>query len=283
MRDPVLVPNDALRGVDVAISVSNSEDIARLGLTEDHCQSAVAEIARAVLLAGGNITYGGRLLPLGFTQILMDEVRRYGDGRKSLTICVPEPEHRDISGKDLRAIDKSLGTSAELVLLDATGNETKPGEAPSVEKTASDAEALTAMRHFVAQRTHARVLVGGKLNGYQGEIPGIIEEASLSIAAGRPLYVAGGYGGAAAAVAECLGFDDHLWAPPNFPEGSGADTVQDALRALAEMWKGAEVPNGLDESQRRQLAASHRAGDIASLVAVGLSLISLQKEDPCVS
>lgn len=278
MTDPQLISEDALRGVNVAISVSESLDLARLGLTEVHCHLAVTEIARAVLLAGGNITYGGRLLPLGFTQILIDEVRRYGDGRKSLTICVPEPEHRDISTDQLKQIDKSLGTSAELVLFDSDGNETRLSAKSSTEVSASVAEALTAMRRSITQRTQARVLVGGKLKNYEGRIPGIVEEATLSIEAGRPVYVAGGYGGAAAAVAHSLGFDDHGWAPGSFPDGSDAHPVQEALRNLAAISQGASVPDGLDGSQRQQLAATHRAGDIASLVALGLSRI-MQRGD----
>ena len=43
----------------------------------------------------------------------------------------------------------------------------------------------------------ARVVLGGKVDGYRGFLPGIFEEALLTLENGRPLYVLGGFGGAA--------------------------------------------------------------------------------------
>jgi hypothetical protein len=272
MIEPQLIPTDALKKTDVAISVSDSQDLGRLGLTPDHCRLAVAEVARGILLAGGRITYGGRLRPAGFTQILMDEVRRYGDGRKSLTICVSEDQHREISQDDLKAIDKSLGTSAQLVLLDAAGQEVDlyARQLP-VGPDSNPAEALTAMRRFITDRTNARVLVGGQLTNYLGSVPGIIEEAILSMAASQPVYVAGGFGGAAAAVASSLGIDDHAWGPGDFPAGIDQFAVQGALVKLAQLAEKTNVSDGLHEGERKLLAASHRPGDIATLMLLGLA------------
>ena len=73
-----LAATDALRGVRVGISVSDSDDLGRLGLTDAHAEQAVGEVARAILIAGGSLVYGGRVKPSGFTQYLMHEIRRYG-------------------------------------------------------------------------------------------------------------------------------------------------------------------------------------------------------------
>lgn len=54
-HEPELVARDALRGITVGISVSDSADLSRLGLTPAHCELAVAELARAIFLAGGRI------------------------------------------------------------------------------------------------------------------------------------------------------------------------------------------------------------------------------------
>lgn len=270
MSDPTLVSAGALTGLDIGISVSDSADLGRLGLTQQHCELAVAELARAVLLAGGNLTYGGRIQPEGFTQILMDEVRRYADGRRALTICLAETEHRKLTDEELDTIDRRLGTAAALVCLDAQGNELRPRSRPPAPVTVDPSQALTSLRRHITARTDARVVVGGQLSGHQGAMPGVLEEALLSLQDGRPLYVAAGFGGAAAAIARILGRDVPDWAPPDFP--SGADAASLALQQLMDVAANT-VPteDGLEDAERRQLAVTHRPGDIAALVVLGLS------------
>ncbi|MGY1846092.1 hypothetical protein [Blastococcus sp. SYSU DS1021] len=270
MSDPTLVPVGALSGLDIGISVSDSADLGRLGLTPQHCALAIAELARAILLAGGSLTYGGRIQPEGFTQILVDEVRRYADGRNALTICLAETEHRKLTDEQLDAIDGRLGTAATLDCLDAEGRKIQPRHRPRTQDIVDPAQALTALRRHITARTDARVVVGGRLAGHQGAMPGVIEEALLSMQSGRPLYVAAGFGGAAAAIARALGRDVPDWAPPNFPEG--ADAASAALQQIAEVTADA-VPteDGLEDAERHQLAVTHRPGDIATLVVLGLA------------
>ena len=92
-----LYPADMLRKVRLGVSVSDSADLERLGLVEMHAQLAIAEIARAVLVSGGSLVYGGRVKPSGFTQFLMHEVRRYGTNPDAFTLCLAAPEHRKLS------------------------------------------------------------------------------------------------------------------------------------------------------------------------------------------
>ena len=274
MSEPQLVDTDALNEYDVGISVSDSADLGRLGLTSAHCELAVAEITRAVLLAGGNVTYGGRLRPEGFTQVIMDEVLRYASGRQALTICVAEPEHRDFLPEELRSIDGRLGTSARLVLLSSDGEplSTFDDHPLSSDASTEDSAALSALRRHLTGRCTARVIVGGKLTGYQGVMPGVVEEALLSLQAQQPLYAAGGFGGAAAAVVRSLGYDDLAWAPADLPAGEKTPGAREALDQLtATARERPPAPDGLDEAQRKALSASPRAGDIASLTVLGLA------------
>lgn len=270
MTDLALVPPDALSGAAVAISVSDSGDLSRLGLTQAHCELAVAELARAIFIAGGTIVYGGRLIPAGFTDLLLDEARRYRGDRDALVLCVPDSEHRKLGDDELRRRCSELHTSAELVLLDAGGAPVGIGDRSPAGPTVDPASALSAMRQHVTNRTTARVLVGGRLRGHQGAAPGILEEAQTSIRASQPLYVAGGFGGAAAALGRALGCDDGAWFPDGYPEG--ADDHTQLLQELAsESGRADQISPGLNASERAQLAASHRPGDIASLVVRGIS------------
>jgi hypothetical protein len=275
MKEPQTVPENALRGMTVALSVSDSADLHRLGLTNDHYDMAVAELARAVFLAGGSIIYGGRIQPEGFTQVLLEEVQRYSDRREALVIYVPASEHKDVPTAELEAIDNRLGRSARLVLLGPDGQQFDPKQLesiPSIEVEFTARAALTSMRQVVTELSDARVVVGGKLLDFQGRMPGILEEALLTVTSGKPLYVAGGFGGASAAIAHSLGHDDLCWAPSDFPLGA-----QDALvaQALADLTRAAAqskvVDTGLDDAQRSQLASTHRTGEMATLVALGLA------------
>ena len=61
------------------------------------------------------------------------------------------------------------------------------------------------MREKVTDETDARVVLGGRMTGFSGLMPGIVEEVLLATRKRQPLYVAGGFGGAAHVVA--LAFD----------------------------------------------------------------------------
>jgi hypothetical protein len=257
-----------LDGITVGLSVSESADLPRLGLSARHCELAVAELARAILIAGGSIVYGGRLGPGTFTEILLDEVARYGDARHALTICLADSEHRKLPDDELREQRTRLSMSAEIACLDGQGNPINRPHDP-LPPAAKPAEALSGMRRHITALCDARVVVGGRLTGYQGAMPGVVEEAILSLRAKQRLYVAGGFGGAAAAIARTLGYETYAWAPVDFPAGAQAAT--DALVAIGAASAEGLANDGLSPDERAQLATTHRPGDVASVVVVGLA------------
>ena len=79
---------------------------------------------------------------------------------------------------------------------------------------------LSAMRRIAAEGTEidipdrprpervppvaARVILGGKVQGYTGFLPGIFEEALVTLESGAPLYLLGGFGGAAEVLCQTL-------------------------------------------------------------------------------
>lgn len=277
MNLPTLVPPDALAGVCVGLSVSDSADLARLGLDYRHAELAVGELTRAVLIAGGRVVYGGRIKPSGFTQQLMSEVRRYGTSRHSLTLVLALPEHLKLTDAELDLLDRDLGTWGRLVLLDGEGSvlsHPRRGTTGEVELRGEDrAVAYSGLRRYITGATDARVLVGGQLRGYHGAMPGLVEEAILSIERQQGLYVAGGFGGAAALIAEALGLRME-WLPGHIPEGRQDPEVQQSINRLVEVagqrgWSAGR--DGLTEAERAQLSASHRPADIASLSVLGLA------------
>jgi SLOG cluster2/TIR domain len=107
-----------------------------------------------------------------------------------------------------------------------------------------DPAALTDMRMQMAGLCHARVLVGGRVSGFNGTVPGLIEEAVLTIAAGRTLLVLGGFGGISRDIAAALGLvDDALLVP----------------RQAMEYWEGGQAYKPKVEAGLAQLRAQRSA------------------------
>lgn len=269
MNEPTLIPRDALAGRRVGLSVSESADLATLGLSERHCRMVVAELTRAILLAGGTVVYGGRLEPEGYTRVLLDEIQRFQEGTASIEIVLAEPEFRSTAMEKLDETVQRLGAVGKLRFVDHLGAELSLRDRSRTADEFDEAEAYTAMRGFIARNTHARVVVGGQLAGYRGHEPGIIEEARLSLEAGAHLYIAGGYGGAAALLALTVSGTAPAWTPQNYPRYANDPGVQRALdrfRAVSEKANGFVLP----EAEARVLEASHRPADIATAVALAL-------------
>lgn len=277
MTDALLDPN-ALRDVRVGVSVSESSDLGRLGLVETHFRLALGEIARVLLLGGGLLAYGGHLRPEGYTPFLVHEIDRWNRRDQPLLVCLAWSVHRGTALSDLERFAGELRLLATMVYLDPDGAEVDPAagrdEAPvPVEDPGEQRRALTGMRRYLRRHTSARVFLGGKRSGFQGEIPGLMEEALLAVEAKQPIYLAGGFGGVTADIISALGVDDGGWLPPDASAGPPDPRWEDGYARLAAHasqphWRG--LANGLADDENRRLAATHRPSDIAALVSLGL-------------
>ena len=278
MADPQLLPPGALRGLRLAISVSGSPDLDRLGFTEAHFRLALGEIARLVLVGGGGLAYGGHLEPDGYTMFLADELQRYGRRRdRPLLVCLAWPEHRRLPLSLLRARRRALGLLGEVVCLDPEGQPVDPavgrGEDPvPVDDPGVRSRALTALRQFVRGRTQARVILGGRRQGFQGRLPGLLEEATLALASPdpQPLYLAAGFGGVTADIARAIDPGVMAWLPPDASAPPSDPRLAEGLAALPVPPLGEGLNNGLTTEENRMLVATHRPGHVAALVSLGL-------------
>ena len=73
---------------------------------------------------------------------------------------------------------------------------------------------LTMLRQWITTVLDpgCRICLGGKLEGYEGKEPGIVEEARLALQFNKPLYLLGGFGGAT----RCFGdMDENYWKADN--------------------------------------------------------------------
>ena len=227
----------------IAISISESPDLTRLGMSNRHLTGAMETMATYLLSFGYSLAYGGDLRRGGFTEQLFELVSRYdrspqSRGRPRVTDYLPWPACAALSYDEYRDLTKRLGNSAEVKCLADDGTVLRDFEFPEtpVKDRHEIVTSLTAMRQTMLKETSARVVLGGRVDRYQGSMPGIAEEALMTLQAGRPLYVVGGFGGCARDIAEMLKMVGPLHDPPRPPwdgheafSAYGADALNNGL------------------------------------------------------
>lgn len=269
---PQTLPEPA-PGFTLGVSVSSSPDLARLGLTETHLRMALGEVAQATLIADGRLSYGGHLRNDGYTAFLVHECEKYGSRNRPFTGQIPWSVHRRLTVEEINAHRRAIGLYGTYVFLDPNGH---PIEDPTADRdpAAQDvgdretADSLTAARLHMTATCDARLVVGGQRTGFQGHMPGVVEETILAIRSDQPVFVAGGFGGAAGDIVRVLGFDPDNWL------GLPDESDRPDLRELADTVQESGRPpnrNGLTVEQNQQLGISYRASEVASLVIHGLT------------
>jgi hypothetical protein len=253
----------------VALSVSNGPDLARFGHLERHMRQVLSELLVGLLRAGFRVGYGGDLRRDGYTRELFEAVSAAYDrnqlrpaGRPAIVHYFALSSWQSAKNDELLQHLRTLGKVAETRFVDAAGDyDAVFGTYEGLRKVSSDGEtagvtesdliaklarrreasqgagpsaSLTAMRQTMAKETILRVLASGKVAGYSGRMPGIVEEALLHAEAGRLLIPLGAFGGAARDVAITLGLlpeDDRV---------RYAETGEDYYSSLEELRELAE-------------------------------------------
>lgn len=253
----------------IAIAISESADLGALGLAPEHLRDAMTEIARHLLAMGARLVYGGDFRAGGFTELLIELVARYrrdadtGDKRPAVVNYLAWPIVMSKSPSELRSLKDELTGLAELHLLDRQGAEMTRGAVDDPTRPQPSDEdwsnALTAMRDVVTGVTNARVVLGGRIEGYKGRMPGIAEESLCALKAGQPLFLLGGFGGCARDIAVEL---DLMSPPANGATWKG----QGSLRKF----KGKSLRNGLNKIETATLARTVHVDEAVALILRGL-------------
>jgi CHAT domain-containing protein len=201
-----------LFGREIALSLSDSPDAdGAEGFTADHVKDATVFVARALISAGAAIAYGGDRRFGGFDELLAGLIVAYnGSGQSRAKYLISylnatvDPETAGLQN-DFAHTVRSLRSTEPY----CQSARLPPPEAPSVVQTLAQ---LSDLRQVMAKYCFARVALGGQAvpkrdgggSGYGGAYPGIVEEAWWTLQAAAPLYVIGGFGGAARLIADLL-------------------------------------------------------------------------------
>lgn len=273
--------------VGVSISDPPDDELIALGMSHMHLRHTFIEVVRHALAAGWSIAYGGDLRRAGYTEALFDLVRMY--------------DHPGVAGPDRVTnylawplwVGRTAEDDADLVNVATLVRCPAPDGAPETvlplhEAPASElllrSRALTRMRVDMTGAIDARLVLGGRVIGQVGLLPGVLEEVILAVDAGLPLYVAGGFGGCARAVVAALEgsrppeltIDHQLAHTPRYGElveVARAQAASPDLDAIVERLAAiglAGLRNGLGDADNRRLAATDDTEEVATLVLRGV-------------
>jgi hypothetical protein len=320
-----------LAGKVIAFSVSSDPDnlLAR-GMGFEHLNELLIRLARPILRQGADIAYGGNweetegnfTFPLLRLISAEQEDNSIGGPDTSFKIgklynhsawpyylkITPKIEAQWINCcRIVRVTQELSGLDPADVVPDDDFN--TDGRAPF-----NTAVTLSTMRRLMMEEMRldipdvaqgevippvaAWILLGGKAEKYAGFLPGIFEEALLTLKKGCPIYLLGGFGGATEILSRALlaeGADRpaeltlewHLAHTPDL-EGlledcrqgrlpaqlAGIEKSLDALFELVRQARGklaATLHTGLSEPETRELLATVNVANAVHLVRTGLA------------
>ncbi|HMQ69736.1 MAG TPA: hypothetical protein PKA90_12215 [Ignavibacteria bacterium] len=199
-----------LKGKRVAISVSESEEIEHLGLSEEHLKDISIEIARYLIVNGAKLLYGGDLRQGGYTELFSELSYQYkylNDKENKIVNYFPFPTSKSLT-TDVKA--NFMKNQVEVKILKIPKELGKINSKKifktfeSVDDRFVIAECLTDMRIKMANDSHARIVLGGRQKGFDGYYPGIVEETYHSLKIGKAVYLLGGFGGVAKSIIDII-------------------------------------------------------------------------------
>ena len=289
-----------LAGRVLGLSMSESTDCERFGVTHRSLDDVYLELSRGMLLLGATLAYGGYLQLDGYTLALFDAVKSY---------------HANENAPRLERVINYLGWPVKgnakveaKYKFDASFRRVpRPGDADlakwpkegmdspkSVPELAAWSRGMTALRHIMTGECHARILLGGKVGPkanasadapwFASRMPGVLEEALFSVEARQPLYLVGGWGGAARLVGDLLRGHVPEAATWEFQSRSPlmAELHRDWIRPGGEVLYARTVKvfhdagpagcnNGLSAADNDELFQCRHAPRIIELIVTGLS------------
>lgn len=199
-----------LDGMRIAVSVSDNEDREHLGLSIQHLRDVMIELARYIMANGGTLLYGGHLKNEGFTKLFAELSYQYkflNDKSFRFINYFPFPNSNSLT---LEIKADFVKQQVEPVVIDIpkhlgeVDKNRKYDPFNNIEDRYIFSECFSDMRRKMAIESHARILLGGKQSNYLGYMPGIIEEAYYSLKTNKPIYIIGGFGGAAKSLSKII-------------------------------------------------------------------------------
>lgn len=278
-----------LEGKSVAISISESPDSSTLGIGKAMFEDLSVELARHFLISGAHLVYGGDLRPGGFTELFKDLAYQYGIYEKDKTlknyftnylawpIYIGMSPSTQAEYKSCRVLCQK-STIPDTIPTDLHSQMVPPS---TVENLYYWAESLKAMRLEMESNIDARIILGGRVAGFKGYMPGLYEEAIIAANCKHPIFLLGGFGGAASRLIKLLKgettseklFEEccshHLY--QEFVSYLDKEKAEMNFKALDVFSNNMDVlKNGLSKEDNERLFVTTNVTEIIALVLKGL-------------
>lgn len=278
-----------LEGKNVAISISESPDSSSLGIGKAMFEDLSVELARHLLVSGAHLVYGGDLRPGGFTELFKDLAYQYGIYEKDKTlknyftnylawpiyIGMTPATQAEYKSCRVHCQKAAIPDTIPVALRDLMVPPT------TVENMYYWAESLRAMRQEMESHIDTRIILGGRITGFKGYMPGLYEEATYAAKANHPLFLLGGFGGASARLIQLI--KGETSSEELFAECCSNHSYQDFVSYLdkekEEMnFKALDVfsnnmdvlKNGLSKEDNERLFVTTNVTEIIALILKGL-------------
>ncbi len=280
-----------LKGKTIAISVSEAPDSDVLGYGSDMIRDLTIELSRHLLIAGAHMAYGGDLRREGFTELFSDMSLQYKNYQGNVdrdTFFFHNyfawPVYLDLTTEvKLQYVSNRVKAVFVECPEEYGGDKSIPIAPVNNYNSYIYASSLLKMRKQMETDTDARIILGGRTFGFSGFMAGVIEEFVQAVEVGHPVYLLGGFGGAAALLASLIrkekGVEDVLKEAnkaPRFTEfmsfcrdkniNMGYDKLNDMI-----MGGLACLNNGLKEEENYTLLQSTDIVEIVGLILKGLN------------
>lgn len=278
-----------LEGKNVAISISESPDSSTLGIGKAMFEDLSVELARHLLISGAHLVYGGDLRPGGFTELFKDLSYQYGIYEKDksfnnyFTNYLAWPIYIGMTPASQAEYKACRVNCQKAEIPDTIPVDLRDLMVPptTVENLYYWAESLKSMRQEMESHIDARIILGGRVTGFKGYMPGLYEEAINAAKANHPLFLLGGFGGASARLIQLI--KGETSSDKLFEECCSHHLYQEFVSYLdkekAEMnFKVLDVfsnnmsvlKNGLSKEENEQLFVTTNVTEIIALVLKGL-------------
>jgi len=194
-----------LNGLKIGVSISDnpSNDYSSHHLHADHLKRLSQDLARHLLARAGTIIYGGDLRKDGFTQFILDEAMvlknrlqtgdAYVENHLAWPIYLADAELAAWRAKYEQVIKTIEHEIPDDIKKDV--DESVFIKPEGVENRYLWSRCLTLMREQSIEQSCVRICAGGRLAGYQGKMPGVLEEIVIALEKKKPIFLLGAFGG----------------------------------------------------------------------------------------
>ena len=281
--------------VGISISDASGDGFAAHHIHPDQLLRLAQDLARHLLARSATLLYGGDLRPGGFTEFILDEARilkdRLGEAAPRVENHLAWPLY--VSDTEMTAWRAKYHEVMETVEHEIPGDVANdldkgaflPPNTPLNSYIWS--RCLSEMREKSIISSTARICAGGRLTGYKGKMPGVLEEIVLALNEQKPIFLLGAFGGVVGDVCRLLLSADvpesltenwqvtHNEGYSDFQEsarshGHGCD--YEAITASISSHSVSELASrcGLDENEYRRLMVSPFVDECVYLILKAL-------------